>query len=76
MVEEKDVELTSSHRYIKNTSTCWSSRRGAVEMNVTRNHEFAGTIPGLARWVKDQGCHELWCRSQTWLGSGIAVALA
>ena len=21
-------------------------------------------------------CHELWCRSQTWLGSGVAVAVA
>ena len=20
-------------------------------------------------------CHELWCRSKTWLGSGVAVAL-
>ena len=30
-----------------------SSRRGAVEMNLTRNHEAVGLIPGLARWVKD-----------------------
>ena len=30
-----------------------SSRRGAVEMNPTRNHEVLGSIPGLARWVKD-----------------------
>jgi len=31
----------------------WSSRLGAVEMNPTRNHEVAGSIPGLAQWVKD-----------------------
>ena len=30
-----------------------SSRHGAVEMNLTRNHEVVGLIPGLAQWVKD-----------------------
>ena len=30
-----------------------SFRRGAVEMNPTRNHEVVGLIPGLAQWVKD-----------------------
>ena len=34
--------------------------------NPTRNHEVAGSIPGL----------ELWCRLQTRLGSRVAVALA
>ena len=30
-----------------------SSRRGAAETNLTRNHEVAGLIPGLAWWEKD-----------------------
>ena len=47
------------------------------ETNLTRNHEVARSIPGLTQWVKDLAdCHELWCRSKTWLGSGIAVAVA
>ena len=46
------------------------SRCGVVEMNANRNHEVAGSIPGFAQWDK-----ELWCRSQTWLGSGVAVAV-
>ena len=30
------------------------------------------SLSGLGIWR----CHELWCMSQTWLGSGIAVAVA
>ena len=30
-----------------------SSRHGAVETNLTRNHEVSGSTPGLTQWVKD-----------------------
>ena len=31
----------------------WSSHYGAVEMNLTGNHEVMDSIPGFAQWVKD-----------------------
>ena len=30
-----------------------SSPHGAAEMNLTRNHEVAGSNPDLTHWVKD-----------------------
>ena len=32
---------------------CWSWYHGAVETNLTRNHEVADSIPGLTQWVMD-----------------------
>ena len=45
-------------------------------VNLTSIHEDGGLIPGLPQWLKDRCFCELWCRSQMWLGSHIAVALA
>ena len=40
----------------------WSSHHGAVQMNLTRNHEVARSIPGLNQWVKDLALLWLWRR--------------
>ena len=60
----------------KEQKTPPGSSHCAAEMNLTRNHEDAGLIPGLIQGVKIRHCQELWCRSQTQLGSCIAVAVA
>ena len=43
--------------------------------NPTRNQEVEGSIPGLASGLRIWHCRELWCRSQTRLGSRVAVAV-
>ena len=38
---------------LKKLDEMGSFRHGSGEMNPTRNHEVAGSIPGLALWIKD-----------------------
>ena len=45
-------ENVYQHKSLKNISQR-SSRCGAAETNPNRNHEVAGSIPGLQLWVKD-----------------------
>ena len=45
----------------------WSSRCGAVEMNLTRNNEVVGLIPGLTQWVQDLAL--------PWTGSDLVLLL-
>ena len=44
-------------------------------MNPTAIHEDSSLILGLAQWVKECCCHELWWRLQMQLGSHVAVAV-
>ena len=46
-----------------------SSRRGTAKTNPTGNQEVAGSIPGLAQWVKDLASCGVGCR---W-GSDLAL---
>ena len=45
-------------------------------INPTSIHEDLGPNPALFSGIRIQHCCEPWCRSQTWLGSHIAVAMA
>ena len=49
-----------------------SSHRGSAGKNLTRIPEDVASLSGL----RIRYCRELWYRSQTWLGSSVAVAVA
>ena len=63
-------KLKSIHKYLFIRKLLFmSSHHGSVVHKSDGNHDITGSVPGLAQWVK-----ELWCRSQTWLRSTVAVA--
>ena len=69
--------LTRNHRFwvpvleLK-TGGPGSSHSGGAETNPTRMR--VGSLASL-NGLRIQHCRELWCRSQTWLGSCVAVAV-
>ena len=67
--------VTQEDRIGLQSNRIGNSRGGAAEMNPTRTHEVAGSIPGLSQRVRIQRYCELWCRSQTWLRSCVTVVV-
>ena len=55
----------------------WISPHGSAVTIPIVVHEDASLIPGLISLsgLRIWHCHELWCTLQTWLRSGIAVAI-
>ena len=46
--KKANVSYRPEKDHIRNNKA-WSSRRGTVEPNLSRNHEVMGSIPGLAQ---------------------------
>ena len=51
--QNEKIVPDKSYHAVKQPFVFGSSHRGAAETRLTRNHEVAGLIPGLARWAKD-----------------------
>ena len=58
--------ITTTQQALPSTTLC-------VVMSPVSIHEDAASIPDLLHWFR---IRELWCRSQTQLGSCVAVAVA
>ena len=46
--DKKTKQNNNNNKKLPRTSCC-----GSAEINLTRNHEVVGSIPGLTQWVKD-----------------------
>ena len=53
-MSEKKTGIQNIPRTLKNQKQ-ESSHCGSAEMNPTSSHEDAGSIPGLAQWIKGFG---------------------
>ena len=51
-IEFSPYDYAWPYQHFKKLGT-QSSRRGAAETNLNRNHEVSISIPDLAQWVKD-----------------------
>ena len=59
----------------KSTKIFWEFPCGSVVANLTSIHEDVGLIPGPLSGLRIWHCHDLWCRLQMQLRSGVAVAV-
>ena len=77
-VQHRELHVTGSScctpEIEETLETNWSFRCGSVVMNLT----LRMLVQSLALFsgLRIQHYCELWCSSQTWLGSGVAVAVA
>ena len=84
LVKSKLRPFYKGTRLFKGTSpsslekSVWSSHRGAAEMNSFRLGTMRFQVRSLTSFTGSsiRCCPELWCSSQAWLGSDVAVAVA
>ena len=53
VLTKKNVELLMLSPSPETKLYYRTPQRGTGEMNLTRNHEVVGSIPGFTQWVKD-----------------------